>query len=470
VVTWLFETRRWERLILVTIASVVAYQLFVEPIVGTADNRDWWRVMDQLGLGYIDSPDPTFFKTIQREYQVVPAKHVDYLTSQLLLGRVAVELSDLFSKDGRFDLRWMGAVNAAAFIGAIALLLAAFHRARRWIRIVIGVGALVMFTDVRLVAYFNSFYCEPAQVIFLVAALGFALLTIDDTRPLAQRRRLYAGFVATSILFFFAKTQDLVFCVPFAVIAFHILPSARPRWAARSLVAVGMAGLFVWGMKSDAYAVTHHVNVGVVLGEEILPHSKTPEKDLQELGDGSPDQVTFARIAWFYAKRPQRWWKVVKRRLPQAFTRTPYGNFEAPRSGESQAFDAFSAWKHRSFPRTPGFWLAMIALYAAVLVAKWRLGDARDRSRALVSAMLVAGCVLQFVAVITFEANGTEKHFFVFNVLVDLVLVLAIFEVARLAGLVWERAWGAPGAPYPNHSRLPVCAAPQPPREVANTA
>ena len=445
---WLWQRSHWERTVLGLLAAAIAYQIFVDPIVGTADNRDWWRVTKQLGIAYLDAPGPdaTFFKNIQREYTVVAPQDVQYLTSELLLGRVARAVSGFVSKDGLFDLRWMGCVHALAYLAATGVFLAAFHRRSRRARIAVGAFVLVTLSDVRIVSYFNSFYCENAQVIFLIAALGFAMLGVDAERPARQRALLYAAFLACSSLFFFAKTQDLVFCAPFAVIAYRLLP--RGGWRPRAAIALTVLALFVWGMASDAYAVTHRVNIGVTLQEEILPHSKTPEKDLQELGDGDVANVTFARIALFYAKRPHRWWTMCRRRMKQAFTHVPFGNFEPATAitgasnafAESQAFEAFGRWKDRHYPRSPWFWIACAVGYVVLLSAKLYAGRTeRDRALAILNLMLVAGCVLQLVAVITFEANGTEKHFFIFNVLVDFVLLLAGFELAALAALVRER-------------------------------
>src|SRR5258708_7790653 len=163
---WLFTPRRWERAILWAIGAVGAYQVFCEPIVGTADNRDYWRVMKQIGVDYRDSPGPdaTFFKNIQRDFKIVRRESVKYLSSQVLLGRLAVRLNKVISKDGTFDLCVMGFVNSAAYLGAIAVFLSAFRRRKTWIRVAVGIAAFLAFTDVRLVAYMNSFYCEPAQL------------------------------------------------------------------------------------------------------------------------------------------------------------------------------------------------------------------------------------------------------------------------------------------------------------------
>ncbi|MBV8757913.1 MAG: hypothetical protein JO257_11575 [Deltaproteobacteria bacterium] len=445
---WLFDRNWWERAVLGVIAALVAYQVFAEPIVGTADNRDWWRVTKQMGIDYLPSPGPdaTFFKNIQREYRTARRQDVKYLTPEVPLGRVAVVVSRPFSHRGRFDLRWMGAVHSVAYLGAVWLFIAAFRRRERWVRIAVGAFAIVTLTDARIVAYFNSFYCECAQTIFLIASLGLALMLVDDALPPRRRLVCYGSFIVTSLLFFFAKTQDLVFCFPFAALAYWLCPPRVARWWVKLGVVALMLGAFVYGMKSDAYAVTNNINVAVTLGEEILPHSDTPDEDLQELGNGDRANVTFTRIAAFYAKRPLRWWRMAARRLHEAFTHLPLGNFEVAQTGngetnayEQSRFDVFSAWKDRHYPRVLWFWIVMIALYAVALVAKVRLGTSNDRSLAIINAMLVIGCILEFIAVVTFEANGTEKHFFIFNVLVDFVILLGVFELVVVARLLRQR-------------------------------
>lgn len=422
---WLLQGRRWERAILAAITVVVGYQLFCEPIVGTADNRDYWRVMKQIGVGYKESRDPTFFVNFQHDFVIVPKEEVKYLTSEVLLGRVAVLVNDVVSKDGLFDIRVVGLVHAVAYLGAIAVFLAAFRRRARWLRCVVGVSSLLIFTDVRLVAYFNSFYCEAAQLIFLILTIG-CLLHVVETK----RGTWFLAFLVCAVLFLFAKSQDLPLCFPIGFIAAYVAPN-KTRMG-RTALATLFVGLFVWGMASDAYAVTKGINVQVTLDEEILKHSKQPEMDLAELGDGSRTAVTFVSIAKFYAHHPLRWWAVAKRRLHEAFTRTPYGNFERPLSGESKAFAGFSDWKTKHYSRWLWFWLIAICAYGALLFCRWRTGDRDARASTICNAMWVVACILEFIAVVTFEANGTEKHFFIFNVLVDLVLLLAIAEVEAL--------------------------------------
>jgi hypothetical protein len=51
---------------------------------------------------------------------------------------------------------------------------------------------------------------------------------------------------------------------------------------------------------------------------------------------------------------------------------------------------------------------------------------------------LLAGCIGEFFVTVTFEANGTAKHLFIFNVLVDLLLLLLLAELVDLLVDRWK--------------------------------
>jgi hypothetical protein len=65
--------------------------------------------------------------------------------------------------------------------------------------------------------------------------------------------------------------------------------------------------------------------------------------------------------------------------------------------------------------------------------------------RTLVGPVLGLGCALEFIATVTFEANGTAKHLFIFNVAVDICLLMAVLSLAEASLRPW-RLRGRPSA------------------------
>jgi hypothetical protein len=437
---------RWERWVLALLACALVYQVLCEPIVGTADNRDYGRVMRQVGLVYNEDYRSTLFVNLQRKFQVQPAGPFEYLTTQVPIAWLAKGLNALLSKDGLFDIRVQGATNGLLYLGAVWVLLLAFAR-RSWPkRILIGVASLVMFSDVRIVAYFNSFLSESSQVIALLATLGFAFLANDPALGARKRAAAYLGFVICAVAFLLAKSQDLAFAPSLALIAYVIVPKQPALRSVQIGATLLLLAIPPYAMLTKAYGVTTATNARVTLNEEILPHSKDPAKDLAELADGGIANVTLGRIAKFYLSHPARWWRMARRRMKETHSYVEFGNFEAPHEGLSQAFDEWSELKRAHYPRDFGLWLLAGFAYAALLRLKWQKQDVtrEQRNQTLVHGALLVGLLAQYFVVVTFEANGTAKHFFIFNVLADLLCLLAFIDVVSVTRAQLARLSASP--------------------------
>jgi hypothetical protein len=434
---WLFLRGRLEKFTLWTIAFVIVYQCFFEPIVGTADNRDYPRVLQPLGLYYAADPEPTMFANLVRKWAFVPVMEPSYLTSQVWVGKLAVALNRWTSKDSFFDIRCMGFVNAALYMGALALFVLAFRRRGRVTRLCIAGSSLVMLTDVRIVAYFNSFLCEPAQVIFLFSTLGLALWTIDRKSSLRTRWFSYFAFILSAVLFCLAKSQNLSFAPFVSFLAYRLLPSEKPLWFARVGGALVFLVLPLWTMGTHAYGHTTTVNAMVVLHDEILAHSKHPDLDRREFDDN----VSLADIGRFYVRHPIRWWRMTKRVAKQTHSFLKLGNFEPPLTGVSPAFDNWSEFKRKNYSRKLPVWLVLSSIYGLLLWCKWRYVDQSDeqRDRTLLHGGLAVSCLLQFLIVATFEANGQRKHFFLFNIVADLMSLFLVLDAITVARSVFGR-------------------------------
>jgi hypothetical protein len=230
-----------------------------------------------------------------------------------------------------------------------------------------------------------------------------------------------------------AKTQDLVFCFPLAILGYRLLPSAQRRRPLRLLVAASFLALFAWAVFSNAYRATLDTNVAVTLRDEIVPNSPHPERDRAQVEAGATAQRQLTRIAWFYARHSVRWWRTADRRMKEAFSYLPEGNFEAPLHGVCHTFSTWSEWKKEHYPRALSFWVVLATGYLLLLSVKWRYidGTLEERDRSVLNAVLVFGCALEYAAVITFEANGTAKHLHLFNAMTDLVGLLAVLDLGR---------------------------------------
>jgi hypothetical protein len=434
----IFGGARLEIVVLVVVALTLVYQLLLEPIVGVADNRDYYRVMRQLGVAWINNPEISVFKNIERKFALGPPSEVQYVTSAVPLGRIALALNKLVSKDGLFDLRMLGVVNATCYLAALALFLFAFHKRGYLVRFLVSLACVGAFTDVRLVSYFNSFFSESAQLIFLISTVGLALHA-SQRQANSYRWLWYGAWFGSALCFCVAKSQNMVFCFPLGVLAARLVPRVRAATALRIIAGLSFVGLFGWAILSDAYQDTRHRNLSVVLNEEVLVHSPDPERDIQELAYTGTQALGFGQIVMFYARHSDRFLSLLERRMGMTFDYIPYGSFELPMIGVSHAFELWSEWKRVHYSRSLGFWVVGASAYLVLLGIKWRYVDANhaQRDRTLINSLLLSSCALQFLVVSMFEANGPKKHFFIFNVLVDLVCLLGVIDLCDLSA--WLR-------------------------------
>src|SRR5579862_1931823 len=152
-------------------AAIVIYQLFVPPIVGIADQGDFRRVIGRFGYG----PEQRGLNTLYVAPKYVPDQsnrvpEWEQFSSQYFFVWAALAINKIVSKDGKLDIEMMGAVYTIAFLLALARLLQATSTLRR--RAWLWAGLVLILTDVAYVAYFNTFFAEPASFIFLLLIAG----------------------------------------------------------------------------------------------------------------------------------------------------------------------------------------------------------------------------------------------------------------------------------------------------------
>ena len=416
-------------------AAVMAVQLFKPPAIALADNTDFRRISLQSGI----SGAPTFFQFAYLKFPFCQRERIEYASTERLFCELARAANRGILGRETFDVRFLGFFHAAAYSAAL-FLFAAGLRLRPVSQFAFLAICLFMLVDDRIVSYFNSFYSESASAIFLLLTVGAMLALYAENPSRASRRGRWLFFLACSLLLGFSKSQHLVLLVPlwgFGVCAARQRmagPAARWIWIGAS--ALLMLGGLWFGIASRAYAATKNVNVQTVLEEEIQPHSPDYAGDLAQMGATKRDirRVTLGRIGLFYARHPVRYWQMLERRAGLAFSHLPLGCYteaDYPNGWELSA--KFSYWwrfKYCHFPKR--LWFVLGTLAAAALWGAYNHSKAPAPWAAhagLVAATLAAMAAGAFLVATTFEANGTEKHLFLFNVLFDLAVAFALLPL-----------------------------------------
>lgn len=459
---------RFEWVLLALFTIVLISQLFFPPIVGLADSGDFGRIIEPLGLRpTTETWGDTYFLYVNQDYQSAPRKPALLWSSELVLGRIAQGLNRLTSRDGLFHLQALTFVHLLLYLSGIFLILSATRAFSPAARVAVGAGLLLSATDVAYVATFNSFYTESATLIFLVIVVGIVLRETRAQRPSFARVAIY---FAAAALFIAAKPQNSILVLPLAALPVALFWRWKRRWLRVAAVAPAVA-LFLW-TGFLARSVSPLFKIPIIwdtLFYSILPHSPSPQHDLQEFGlepelarfagttswnEGVPLYETAARygygdIARFYLRHPGRFASLCGVYAGEAFVwREPLlGNYTKqsglPPRTQSRRFCGWSDFENRLLPKS--IWFIGGFLLLVLGASGWELSKfavaAHTRAAAIAVAALAVMAALSFAVVVAVEGQkDLVKHLYVFQVLFDGCLLAAAAYGADKLGRILP--WG----------------------------
>ncbi len=459
-------------------AALVSFiTLLGSPVKGLANQGDYQRLMVKLGVAPVHGETlgknqvAQYYRTGLGEQRAEAALNAvgspGYAIPQQLIDGAAVDAARLVGNPARMDIRWIGAANALFLLAGIALLLVALRQLPGVARAVAGVLVVLAFTDFGYLGYFNSFFSEPSELVFLLASFGAA-----GAVPVCsgwRRRAVYATFVVATIGFVWANQGDVIGALPLVAVGVSIgWRYLRRRWErAGALAGLGVvllsAGLSL-GM-GNPYRAQHYYN-GTFDG--ILLSTPTPGQAVSELGlapglaqyAGYPayssgndvfatpgvhffffDHISYTKMALFYAEHPRSLVAVLSRASGTALDlRVPYlANLT---TGSDAHYATSSPWTYvhqHLLPRS--LWFVLLVPALTVSIGVWGLVHRKRLRYEMTPELLVAlglMALVNFVEPVVAEGfNELIKHQFLFNASFDLCLIVDIAVlVATSVGLV----------------------------------
>lgn len=529
--------RPWEAGALAILLAILLAQLVVPPIVGMADNGDFPRIMGRFSIGYAPGrPHQNYFTYSTVKFVVDPANHWagGFLSSELLLTLLAFMASRAAGERGVFDIRFVGVTHALLLVAGVWLMLLWARRFPLVSRAVLAGMLVLVFSDVSYVAYFNSFYSEPASVLFLLLIpplAGFLLDALKTRTGQSERSEesggervpvhrprldcsppsgpapslgmtarsspavstagmtgrqvrtgeepgprgplfLLIAFVAAALLFIAAKPQNALAGLFLAGYTLRVLPLREGRvW--RNLTLCCAALLLVCAVVTYL-ATSRIVRVSMMhtaVFYELLAHSPTPERDLDELrlpqslmkyrgthpwqwrppSFDDPqfvrtflDRIGMGRVGLFYLHHPGRLISLFDRSSADALATPPrLGNFEASTGAapyaRSERFDLWTEIKTTLAPKTLGGMSILLGFFAIAAFAAGQTVAREDHLLVDLALVLIAIAATQFATVAILSGTiDTAKHMFLFRAIVDL-LVVACAGAAVGAVASWTR-------------------------------
>jgi hypothetical protein len=434
-------------------------------MIGVADNGDFARIMCEVGLYHQPtlSYNHTYLNFVNRYFLLGRPLYPDYLSSQVPLVAVAILINRLaFSKD-IFDVTIVGYIYILIFGLGIYLICKGLRKNNiaPWLCYLAVALMAIMFTDVSYTAYFNSLFSEPASYVFLFLTVGLAL-NLSVVKP--NRLGLWA-FFAASLLLISAKVQNITFGIVLLILSIGMF-YLYENIIARKIIRYGaiLIVVFTIGVYAAEPVVLKHVTLYDSVFDGVLVHDASPATEMMQLGVDPRysvlkdtvayshkininseqfyrdffSRISTADVVKIYCLHPRQLLtelQVVARNA--AINRPGYlGNYERsvglPPKSLSNRWSFWSLARKRFLPKSLWFYVGYFGLYFfAVTYSGIRSSNKQARLLVELCGALGLMAVLQFFAVLGEGENELIKHLFLFDVVFDMTLLIAIAFLAN---------------------------------------
>lgn len=453
-------------------AIILMLTLFVPPLVGMADNGDFYRIINGNGLYKLDRDASdqylSYFNSQYGIYQYFNDYEDGLMSSQIPFINAAVALDRLFTEnDAVFDIRFLALLLGLWALFALYLLVdyTTWGMERRFGYIVAAIAVFVFF-DTGYIAYFNSFYAEGLVLVSFLTAMACALL-IRQQRY--SPRVLLAIYVLSGVVLTCAKQQNAplgillgLLCIPMMLQipqqADEDSHSSKQRMVRRVITGASALLLCFCGVAVYILIPQEFVEINQyhAMTRGILMSTDNPEEALKRfdlnpqysLLDGSIyyerypavnveddllksdffPKYNFISVAVNYLMHPHDLLSMLDHAAKEAYAIRPeaIGNFERSagrKPGQKAAFFTLhSLLKNKFVPKTVGF---VLIWFISVLGISFR-----DRWRTLVLlCVMLSGFSQVGVSLIGAGDADLSKHIFLYNVAFDFANFIMISTV-----------------------------------------
>ena len=461
-------------------AGLAIYVAFVPPINGLADNGDFYRAMYANGIYKLLGTHYSYFDFVTQKFGLMKYYN-DYqsvnFSSQPLFVKLAIGLNKLFYSKTIFDIRFMGIVNVAPYLGGIYLLTDALTYPAKSFRNYLIAGLVVLiFGDSSFILYFNSFFAEPQMLSLTLISFSAILLL---ARQRYQRRWPLIGlYLISTLLLITNKSQNAPLALSFVVVTLGLLFLPHFR-AMRVYLFAGMAVILITGGLTYKMIGQDFVDINTyqTFSHGVLTQTNDPSKALIKQGideqyalmqsqdyyakqfatiqaSGSyvnKNLVSKLGIGWvlkYYATHLQQFGKLMDLAAADVMITQvkAVGDYTkasgAPAGNQLTFFTAYSQFAGAFFPQKFAFNCLLVAAIAMVYLVGF-YNDLRQRQiEGIVRFFLVLGflSIFIFVPIISLIGDGDAdlaKHLFMVPVSIDLIFLLFISDVLN------HRLWHA---------------------------
>lgn len=464
-----FSRINYPILAVILVFTIGIITLFINPIVGMADNGDFYRIINQNNIYHLNKDySDVYFGYFNKDYGIYQynndsAKMI--ISTQSIFIQIALFLNNLFRKDYIFDIRFMAAIFLVIHaIASYFIIKVLTNKLTCWkYKMIITLSFIFIFCDTGYLAYYNSFFGEAVNTCCFLIAIGILLYAIEFNKLNFLFLSLFGLF---SFLFFGAKQQlaPVGILIAFIFIQIGILKSKKALkyfCFLSSIFFIVSAGIFYKSIEGDfIYSNTYHsMNRGMLLYED------DPDKVLGQFNinnqysllqgtnffEGVPlidpkdesliedyyKKYPLGKVLIYYAKNPSAFTKVIRFGFKNAYSIRPkvMGNFEKsankPFGMQSRFFTLWSTFKDQYLPKNLGFSIGVILIYlyisGNILIKAIKRKDINEvLKQEYVFYIFLAGLSQIVISVLGAGDADLSKHEFMYNISFDFILIYMI--------------------------------------------
>jgi hypothetical protein len=452
--------------------GLAVFLLFSPVFIGVADNGDFLRMMNTIGLNYYNAAESyadRFFSFSHSRFAYEDLFRGFYPSSQIFLVLLPRLIGGLFHSS-YFDIRMLGAVYIILLLAATWLLVKSNARGSWLTGLLLGGALLFVFYDIGYLAYFNSLFGEPVSMVFMLLTFALGLRLTAQEKPTVKGLTWF--FIAVLFLIS-SKIQNAPVGIAFALIFLRFTAlKGKGNW--RKVTLWFSAAMFFISVILYATAPKElkHINLYQTVFYGILNESPDVKGDLKDLGlperlevlagtnffqqdtaikQSDPslvpdfyDRISHKDVLFFYMKHPDRLLNNMKYAAENSMSIRPYylGNYEKaenqPKGALSYTYSTWSQFKNKYIPHTLGFLSIFYLLYyAGALFQYFRSRNTRERVAG--ELLMLLGLIGIFSFLIPILGDGRAdigKHLFMFNVCFDMMAVVMFgWVVHKLAAI-----------------------------------
>ncbi|WP_208985118.1 glycan biosynthesis hexose transferase WsfD [Maledivibacter halophilus] len=440
------------------------YALFFQPLIGLADNGDFFRIMAPNDLKHEEDRDVNVFGYFTNRYDKL--QYYNELkgrikSTQNIIIQMAIKIDDFFTRDEKFDIRFQGGICLIILALGLYWMVDIIEKMteNKKLQYFLAAMAVIIFGDIGYLAYLNSFYGESISYPFFI--LSIAVILKFSFEKQIKARYLFIYFIS-SFLFMGSKNQFAVNGILSSMLMAALLMFKIKNY--KKIIAVSLSVFFLISTALMYIIIDENISLinkyhmmtrGVMLFEPDL-EEVTKKVGLYEqyalLGetiyfDSTPiihpkDELLLRNfysnydlisIVMYYFRTPKAFMKIMNLGLKNSFTIRPevLGNFKKSGNKEfgekARYFSLWSHFKDNRIPHDPGLIIMFLILCLALCInriLKYRENQNSQMyyySEIVLIYVFFTGFSQILVSLIGAGDTDLKKHLFITTVTLDIL-------------------------------------------------